>query len=255
MKYWTLLIIGLLLFTDCQTETPDNEVEQESNAIIEAAQSDSKVKNYSGTIEGKFPIEVQLVTEGNRIQGFYLYRKGEILLPIKGVKKEHNKIELAAYDETAGTVEIFIGEINDNTISGEWFDKRAETTAFAKFSFAETSMELPQEDILAMKGTYESEINGYTSVVVIEPIGNKTVKIQVMTVYGSCTGEITGEAFIYDSNHLNFYGEENSFLNIYFDNNTVSLYEIACSYHHGFKCNFNGKYTKVSDESNWIISG
>ena len=93
MKHCILLIIGLLLFTNCQTETPDNEVKQESNAIIEAAQSDSKVKNYSGTIEGKFPIEVQLVTEGNRIQGFYLYRKGEILLPIKGVKKENNKFK------------------------------------------------------------------------------------------------------------------------------------------------------------------
>jgi hypothetical protein len=114
---------------------------------------------------------------------------------------------------------------------------------------------LPQEDILAMKGTYEYEIDGYVSYLIIEPIGNKTVKIQMMTVYGSCTGEISGEAFIYDANHINYFGGENCFLNIYFDNNVVSVSEMACNYYHGFKCNFDGKYTKVSDELNWIISG
>jgi hypothetical protein len=254
MKYWTLLIVGLLLFTNCQTEST-NEAAQESEAIINAAQSDSKVKTYDGLIEGKFSIEVELVTEGNLIQGFYLNRKSEILLPIKGIKRDDNSVELAAYDETGGTVELFVGEIKDNAIVGEWFDKRQDGTAIAKFTFSETSETLPQEDILTFKGTYEYEIDGYTSYLIIEPIGNKTVKIQMMTVYGSCTGDIHGEAFIYDANHINYFGEDNCFLNIYFENNAVLVSEMACNYYHGFKCNFDGKYTKVSEELNWIISG
>jgi hypothetical protein len=254
MKYWTLLIVTLFLFTNCQTES-SNDVQQESEAIIKAAQSDSKVKTYDGLIDGKSSIEVELVTDGNLIQGFYKDEKGGILLPIKGVKRDDNRVELAAYDETGGTVELFVGEIKDNSITGEWFDKREDGTQIAKFTFTETSEVLPQEDILAMKGTYEYEIDGYVSYLIIEPIGNKTVKIQMMTVYGSCTGEISGEAFIYDANHINYFGGENCFLNIYFDNNVVSVSEMACNYYHGFKCNFDGKYTKVSDELNWIISG
>ncbi|NJN77264.1 MAG: hypothetical protein HC803_02170, partial [Saprospiraceae bacterium] len=121
--------------------------------------------------------------------------------------------------------------------------------------FTESTDELPQEDILAIKGTYEYEIDGYTSYLVIEPIGSKTVKIQLMAIYGSCTGEISGEAFIFDANQINFFGEENCFLNMYFDKNVISISEISCAYYHGFKCNFEGKYTKVSEELNWIISG
>lgn len=254
MKYWTLFIVSLLLFTNCKTETNEDE-RQESKAILEAAQSDNKVKTYDGLIEGEFSMEVQLVTEGNLIQGFYLYQKEEILLPIKGVKRENNQVELAAYDETGGTVELFIGEIKDNIITGEWFDKRQDGTASAKFTFTEKSNVLPQEDVLALKGTYEYDVDGYTSYLIVEPISNKTVKIQMMTVYGSCTGDINGEAFIYDGHLINYFGEDNCFLNIYFENNAASVKEIACSYYHGFKCNFEGKYTKVSDELNWIISG
>jgi|GEM_PF-2105495 hypothetical protein len=253
MKYWTLLIVILFLFTNCKTES-SNDVQQESEAIIKAAQSDSKVKTYDGFVDGEFSIELELVTEGNLIQGFYLNRKSEILLPIKGIKRA-DKIELAAYDETGGTVELFVGEINDNIIAGEWFDKREDGTQIAKFTFAETTKVLPQEDILALKGTYEYEIDGYANYLIIEPIGNKTVKIQLMTVYGSCTGDISGEAFIYDANHINYFGEDNCFLNIYFENDAVLVSEMACNYYHGFKCNFDGKYTKVSEELNWIISG
>jgi hypothetical protein len=252
MKYWTLFIVGLLMFTNCQTEANEDE-KKESDAILKAAQSDNKVKTYDGLIQGKFSIEVQLVTEGNLIQGFY--KKEEILLPIKGVQRENNQVELAAYDETGGTVELFIGQITDNAINGEWFDKRQDGTQTAKFTFTETTNVLPQEDILALKGTYEYDVDGYTSYLIIEPISNKTVKIQMMTVYGSCTGDINGEAFIYDGQHINYFGEDNCFLNIYFENNAAFTKEIACSYYHGFKCNFEGKYTKISDELNWIISG
>lgn len=253
MKHWILFMVSLLLFTNCETAT--DEEKQTSDTIIKAAQSDSKVKTYSGLIEGKFPIQVELITTDNLIQGFYQYENEEMLLPIKGVKRENNQVELAAYDETGGTVELFIGTIEGNRITGEWFDKRENGTETAKFTLTETSNTLPQEDILALKGTYEYEIDGYASYLIIEPIGSKTVKIQVMTVYGSCTGDISGEAFIYDANHIHYFGEENCFLNIYFDKNVISISEIACDYYHGFKCNFEGKYTKVSDELNWIISG
>ncbi len=253
MKYTVLLFMGLLLLTNCDTKNID-EATTESQGIIEAAQSDNKVKVYNGTIAGKYDMDVQLITDQNKIQGFYNYTKEGLLLPIKGVKREDNKVELSVYDETGGTVELFIGTINEGTIKGEWFNKREDANnETATFTFTEKSSEVPQEDLKSLQGTYEYTVEGYSNFIIIEVIGNKTVKIQAIITYGSCTGEVKGEAYVYNKNQINYFGEDNCFLNLYFDKNIVTATEISCTYYHGFGCIFDGKYRKVSNAFNWVV--
>lgn len=253
MKYIILLFVGILFFGSCQNETTE-EANEESRDIIKAAVADSKVKMYDGTITGKRNIEVQLVTEKSKIQGFYIDNTEKIILPIKGVKREDGTIELSAYDETGGTVELFIGKKDGKTIKGDWFNKWEDgNDEKATFSMTEQTETIAKEDLIDLKGTYQYSVEGYTSYIIIEPIGNKTVKLQAMITYRSCTGEAMGEAYIYKNQFIAFYGEDNCFFKLELGKKKIIANEISCSYYHGFGCIFDGEYRKVNDEVNWIM--
>ena len=245
----------LLAFANCQTESAtEKEVKQETREIIEAAQADSKVKLYNGTIEGKDDIEVQLITEKKKVSGFYINRVQGILYPIKGVKRDNGTLELSAYDDTGGTIELFIGESQNNTIKGNWFNKAEDAgEEQSTFTFTEKGIDIAQEDVESIKGTYKYTVQGYSSFIIIEPISNKTVKIQGMVTYGSCTGEINGEAYIYNNKLINYFGEDNCFLKLEIIENAINASEISCSFYHGHSCIFDGTYRKVSDDLNWIM--
>lgn len=253
MKYTILLFVGILFCVSCQNEVTE-DAKQESREILEAARADSKVKMYNGTITGKRDIEVQLVTDKSKVQGFYLDNKEKLILPIKGVKREDGTVELSAYDETGGTVELFIGTFDDTTLSGKWYNKQEGANGeTATFSMEENTDFPPQEDLIDLKGTYEYSVQGYTSYIIIEPIGNKTVKLQAMITYRSCTGEAKGEAYIYNNQFIVFYGEDNCFLKLEIGDKKITANEISCSYYHGFGCIFDGEYRKVNSEVKWIM--
>lgn len=257
IKYLFITVFFLLAFANCQTETAtEKEAEQETRELIKVAQADSKVKLYDGIIEGKDNIEVQLVTEANKVSGFYINRVQGVLFPIKGVKRDDGTLELSAYDDTGGTIELFIGESQNNTITGKWFNKQENAgEEQSTFTFTEKENVIAQEDLGSIKGTYEYTVQGYSSFIIIEPIGNKIVKLQSMVTYGSCTGEISGEAYIYNNKLINFFGEDNCFLKLEIGENTINASEISCSYYHGHSCIFDGTYRKISDDLNWIITG
>lgn len=261
-----LLFVGifLLAFANCQTETAtEKEAKQQTRELIEAAQADSKVKLYDGIIHhrglgtrGKDTIEVQLVTEEKKVSGFYINHNEGVLYPIKGAKRDNGTLELSAYDDTGGTIELFIGQKNENTIKGEWFNKQEDAgDEQSTFTFTEKQTEIAQEDLKSIQGTYEYTVQGYSSFIILEPIGNKTVKIQSVVTYGSCTGEINGEAYVYNNKLINFFGEDNCFLKLELGKNTINASEISCSFYHGHSCIFDGTYRKVSDDLNWIITG
>ncbi len=254
-----VLLAFLLLsaFSNCQNETStDNQTEHNDAQSAEANQTESKAKLYHGIIEGKATIEVQLVTEDKKVNGFYINEKEGILYPIKGVKRDDGTLELSAYDDTGGTIELFIGKQNGKTIAGQWFNKsEGQSDISSTFKFTEKEIELAQKDLEFIKGTYEYTIEDYNSIIIIEPTSNHTVKLQGFVAYGSCTGEISGEAYIYNNKLINFFGEDDCFLKLEIGDNTINASEISCSYYHGHSCIFDGTYRKISEDLNWIITG
>lgn len=262
IKYLFFAVVFLLAFANCETETAtEKEAKQESRELIEAAQADSKVKLYDGTIVGKDDIEVQLITEAKKVSGFYINRVQGVLYPIKGVKRDDGTLELSAYDDTGGTIELFIGhrevgtsESQNNTIKGKWFNKQEDAgDEQSTFTFVEKEVEIAQEDLKSIQGTYQYTVQGYSSFIIVEPIGNKTVKLQSVVTYGSCTGEINGEAYVYNHKLINFFGEDNCFLKLEIGENTINASEISCSFYHGHSCIFDGTYRKISDDLKWIM--
>ena len=262
IKYSFFVVLCFLAFVNCKDETAtEKEAKQETRELIEAAQADNKVKLYDGKIEGKDNIEVQLITEEKKVNGFYINRVQGVLYPIKGVKRDNGTLELSVYDDTGGTIELFIGhqgvgtsESPNNTIKGKWFNKQEDAgDEQSTFTFVEKEVVIAQEDLKSIQGTYEYTIQGYSSSIIIKPIGNKTVKLQSIVTYGSCTGEINGEAYIYNNKLINFFGEDNCFLKLEIGENTINASEISCSFYHGHSCIFDGTYRKVSDDSKWIM--
>ena len=253
------VFIALLLlsaFTNCQNEaSTHNQADDNDRKLSESSQK-NKAKLYHGIIEGKAAIEVQLVTEDKKVNGFYINEKEGILYPIKGVKRDDNTLELSAYDDTGGTIELFIGKQNGKTIGGQWFNKKEDGNDLqSTFKFTEKETELEQSDLDFIKGTYEYTIEDYSSFIIIEPTSHNTVKLQGFVTYGSCTGEINGEAYVYNNKLINFFGEDNCFLKLEIGENTINANEISCSYYHGHSCIFDGTYRKISEDLNWIITG
>lgn len=244
-----LLIMGLIM-SGCESEI--SEVIEEESIIKTEKKERKKVQNYTGIIGRERSIEMQLIIDDKIIVGNYMDKKAETILPIKGVLRDGNKAELSVYEPSGDIIELFIGTIEKGKLKGEWFDKTAVAEVKADFSLTKKTSTVTKDFINKIKGTYEYEVEDYISTIIIEPIDKQIAKVQILVTYGSCTGDILNEAYIYDTEHINLYDKDDCFLNLYFNENTISITEIHCMYHHGFGCVFEGKYQKISKELNWV---
>jgi hypothetical protein len=241
--------MGLIL-NSCESES--SEVTEQLPIIKTEKKIIEKIHNYNGIIGTERNIEMQLIINDKVIVGNYMDRRTEMITPIKGVLRDGNQAELSVYEPSGDVIELFIGTIEKDKITGEWFDKTVTVETKSDFSLMKKTSIVTDDFINKIKGTYEYEVEDYTSTIVIEPINKQVAKVQMSVTYGSCTGDIQNEAYIYDTQHINLYDKDDCFLNLYFNENSISVTETHCMYHHGFGCIFEGKYRKISNELNWI---
>ncbi len=249
-RLFFLLIIGLIM-SSCESETSD--ITETQTIVQKEVEEAEKTYNYKGLIGKERNIEMQLIINNKTIVGNYMDKKAETILPIKGVLREDNRIELSVYEPSGEIMELFIGTFQNEKIIGEWFDKTAVVETKFDFSISKIASSVTEDFLEQLKGTYEYEVEDYISTIIIEPMGKHIVSVQMVVTYGSCTGDIQNEAYIYDTQHINLYDKDDCFLNLYYNENIISITETHCMYHHGFGCVFEGKYHKVSNELNWIM--
>jgi hypothetical protein len=243
------LLTNFLIWAGCSTETPTTT--DDSTAASES----STVQLFEGTMGGTTAIELQLVTKGRNVRGCYFQKNEEITLPVKGVIQENGEVLLSVYDITTEVVSLFMGDFSEKnaTFSGKWYNKVPNSNDTLDFELKQRPIRLTDTDLKSLKGTYEYHVEDLVSYLIVEPLNKTTLKIQLMTGYGSCTGEITTQAFFFNKNRMTAFGEEDCFLDFVINGKKIVVTEAVCTYYHGFGCTLEGTYEKVSDELKWIL--
>ncbi len=208
---------------------------------------------FKGEIPGLYSIDMHLIIEEQAVRGCYI-GEGKTF-PIKGALRAKNQLELSVYNESKEVEELFMGTLSDDKKSykGKWFSIDAGSEKF-DFELNQQPLEISNETLSNLTGTYEYTVQDLTSYLIVEAQTNQTLKIQAVTAYGSCTGEIEPSiVYLFNSTQFNFYGDEDCFIHFEMEDNQISIEENICLYYHGSRCSFDGNYRKVSEEVNWIL--
>ncbi len=84
------------------------------------AQGQSITKAYTGYIDGKYEIKMNLTQKGTEISGDYYYTKIGTPLKLKGVIDNSNSFNLYEFNNDGNMTGVFIGTINNSQITGDW---------------------------------------------------------------------------------------------------------------------------------------
>lgn len=79
--------------------------------------------HFVGTINGNLPIVMDLIQNGTTYSGAYYYTKYNFPINLKGKVNNKGEIELIATDNEGQKIESIIGTINQNTLTGTWYNK------------------------------------------------------------------------------------------------------------------------------------
>lgn len=237
---FTLLIVTIITFISCKNET----TRQKPNLDF--------IQTYEGTIAGKYPVHLKLISDNGNLSGNYFYDKVGTSIEVKGTLTTDSIFNLNEFDEKGNQTGLWKGRlINQNKINGTW-SKPNGTSPF-DFNLIVTSenYESSKNEIFDLKyskytGTYNSDFkkDGISvGELKINYIGNQKIDFSLIVATQDCIGDITGTAKIDLNGNAKYSGDGCESLTFNFKKGEVEIEENDCN-HHGAYCVFNGTYKK-----------
>lgn len=252
MKSLTFIVSVLWVFIACDSETSTNT--RQTEQTTENTQQCFMIKTPYDEIE----IDGEIVELADVVQLSFTVNDGEVVgrydyVPaerdamwgvFKGTIDDNGKITgtyISIQEGMTSSVEIVIELKNEVAlIDGETLPK---TDCANLLTPPDYAVNIEIEDVYS--GTYEYEDETSSGSVVIEMTADNTIsfKIEIGNMEG-CTGEISGNATIEESNFATYSDENCTDLSFEFMDNKLTIKEGDCFYYHGMACTFSEEYVK-----------
>jgi hypothetical protein len=211
-----------------------------------SAQTQKRIIKLSGSIDDKYAILMTLAIEGEKVLGYYYYDKYKSKLLLEGSIQE-NKVVLNESPGYKREFEVgFIGDLNDNSLTGVWMDKaQNKTMNFSTLIYADVQ-ENKEEKVAELEGNFESIHNSekFISSVELEHIADHTFCFRISNgTESGCVGYLKGLIELKNLKQGRYSEESCEEIQFTYANQELYITENNCE-HHGMRCPFEGRYKK-----------
>jgi hypothetical protein len=228
MRKLQLILLGLIITIDL------------------SAQTSRRVIQLSGSISDKYPINMILTFNGDKVIGFYFYEKFKTNILLEGHIKENN-ITLHESPNYESDFKIgFIGNLKDDSFSGVWTDKVKNKTLNFRTTIDSDNLTPIVKSTVEIEGTYNNTMSSdkYFSAVDLKHIVDDVYCFEISNgIESGCVGYIKGLIKLIDLKWGLYSGDLCEKLEVTLSSNELTISETNCDLH-GMRCPFDGKYKR-----------
>lgn len=251
---YSIFIIALSGTSCNSSEKKSNETTFQNNNNsdnnVEPSISDF-TKTFEGTINGKYGIIMTLTNNSNMLNGTNTYKSQGSSMKISGTINANGELTLNEFNDKGIMTGIFKGQMNGNSISGQWSKpdgSKSMTFSISESSNSESSIAKSKlnnsEDYSNWTGIYYDEF--HRKLKISGPAADGAVRFEITPQNTeSCMEDIyRGTAYLTKSYLANF-SDENSDCQLSFTFNPGSIEIMEYNCEHGASCGtYDGVYVK-----------